>query len=385
MLPGGLTRVALREGSLVVNSSQGGGSKDTWVLREGSDASPMLSRVAQSLYWMSRYVERAENTARLVDVNLQLLLDARALDDASIASHWLPIVESTGDRERFLALHPEATAHRVVDFLVFEAGQPQQHRLRRQPGARERAHGARSAPRGAVGGDQPPLPVPALRRGAAALRGEPRRVLRRGEERLAAAHRARPRHGDARRGLAVHRGRPLHRARRPDDAHPRRAARCLPGARPAARPDREAGRRVDGGAALVQRLGRLQVGPRRQRRPAARGRRSCCSTRSSRARCASAPRSSTRRCAGSPVSPPAASRTRPSSTPAASSPSCASRPSRTCSRRTGCTPASTGSSSGWRRSATPSTMPTRARRARSRAPPLDQQMQQQQQGTLRRA
>ncbi len=32
MLPGGLTRVALREGSLVVNSSQGGGSKDTWVL-----------------------------------------------------------------------------------------------------------------------------------------------------------------------------------------------------------------------------------------------------------------------------------------------------------------------------------------------------------------
>jgi uncharacterized circularly permuted ATP-grasp superfamily protein len=32
VLPGGLTRVALKEGSLVVNSSQGGGSKDTWVL-----------------------------------------------------------------------------------------------------------------------------------------------------------------------------------------------------------------------------------------------------------------------------------------------------------------------------------------------------------------
>ncbi len=32
--PGGLTRVALQEGSLVVNSSQGGGSKDTWVLEE---------------------------------------------------------------------------------------------------------------------------------------------------------------------------------------------------------------------------------------------------------------------------------------------------------------------------------------------------------------
>ena len=35
VLPGGLTRVALREGSLIVNSSQGGGSKDTWVLAAG--------------------------------------------------------------------------------------------------------------------------------------------------------------------------------------------------------------------------------------------------------------------------------------------------------------------------------------------------------------
>jgi uncharacterized circularly permuted ATP-grasp superfamily protein len=34
MVPGGLTRVALQEGSLVVNSSQGGGTKDTWVLEE---------------------------------------------------------------------------------------------------------------------------------------------------------------------------------------------------------------------------------------------------------------------------------------------------------------------------------------------------------------
>ena len=38
VMPGGLTRVALRKGSLVVNSSQGGGSKDTWVLEEESDS-----------------------------------------------------------------------------------------------------------------------------------------------------------------------------------------------------------------------------------------------------------------------------------------------------------------------------------------------------------
>ena len=36
VLPGGLTRVALKKGSYVVNSSQGGGTKDTWVLAEGS-------------------------------------------------------------------------------------------------------------------------------------------------------------------------------------------------------------------------------------------------------------------------------------------------------------------------------------------------------------
>ena len=39
VLPGGLTRVALRKGSLVVNSSQGGGSKDTWVLAQRSGQS----------------------------------------------------------------------------------------------------------------------------------------------------------------------------------------------------------------------------------------------------------------------------------------------------------------------------------------------------------
>ena len=84
----------------------------------------MLSRVAHSLFWMGRYVERAENIARLVDVNLQLLLDHRDLDDLSVAERWLPIVLSTGGGERFAALHPDATAKSVVDFLVFETGNP---------------------------------------------------------------------------------------------------------------------------------------------------------------------------------------------------------------------------------------------------------------------
>jgi uncharacterized alpha-E superfamily protein len=84
----------------------------------------MLSRVANSLYWMSRYIERAESIARLVDVNLQLLLDFRSLDDTALSAHWLPIVQSTGDEELFARLHPKATGQTVTEFLVFQAENP---------------------------------------------------------------------------------------------------------------------------------------------------------------------------------------------------------------------------------------------------------------------
>jgi len=49
LVPGGLTRVALRKGSLVVNSSQGGGSKDTWVLREPESGPQLLEEVRKEL------------------------------------------------------------------------------------------------------------------------------------------------------------------------------------------------------------------------------------------------------------------------------------------------------------------------------------------------
>ena len=84
----------------------------------------MLSRVANSLYWMSRYIERAENIARIVDVNLQLLLDLRNLDEERLAKHWLPIVLTTGDEEQFFALHKKATAQNVTEFLVFQPDNP---------------------------------------------------------------------------------------------------------------------------------------------------------------------------------------------------------------------------------------------------------------------
>ncbi|HEY5041347.1 MAG TPA: alpha-E domain-containing protein [Verrucomicrobiae bacterium] len=84
----------------------------------------MLSRVANSLYWMARYIERAENIARIVDVNLQLLLDMRNLDAKRLIEYWQPIVEATGDEETFFKSHPHATGDAVTEFLVFQPENP---------------------------------------------------------------------------------------------------------------------------------------------------------------------------------------------------------------------------------------------------------------------
>ena len=46
----------------------------------------MLSRVADSIYWMSRYIERAENVARFIDVNLNLMLDLPVGSGAAVAA-----------------------------------------------------------------------------------------------------------------------------------------------------------------------------------------------------------------------------------------------------------------------------------------------------------
>jgi len=53
----------------------------------------MLSRVADSVYWMSRYVERAENMARFAGANITLALDA----PVSGESIWDALVKTTGD------------------------------------------------------------------------------------------------------------------------------------------------------------------------------------------------------------------------------------------------------------------------------------------------
>jgi uncharacterized alpha-E superfamily protein len=80
----------------------------------------MLSRVANSIYWMSRYIERAESVARFIDVNLRLLLDL----PSGAAEQWEPLVSTTGDRETFYAKYKDATRGHVTDFLSFDTGNP---------------------------------------------------------------------------------------------------------------------------------------------------------------------------------------------------------------------------------------------------------------------
>ncbi|GAA6186306.1 MULTISPECIES: alpha-E domain-containing protein [Alteromonadaceae] len=74
----------------------------------------MLSRVASNLCWMGRYLERAENTARLINVNFNLLLDL----PKSIVLGWEPLVDIVSNREEFYAKYQEANERNVLNFMV---------------------------------------------------------------------------------------------------------------------------------------------------------------------------------------------------------------------------------------------------------------------------
>jgi uncharacterized alpha-E superfamily protein len=82
----------------------------------------MLSRVAESLFWMSRYLERAEDVARIVAVNFQASLDAPA---ASRALTWEPLIAISGDRTLFEAAYDQTySAETVASFLVRHSNNP---------------------------------------------------------------------------------------------------------------------------------------------------------------------------------------------------------------------------------------------------------------------
>jgi len=80
----------------------------------------MLSRVADSLYWMSRNVERAENVARFIDVNTWLQLDL----PGNYVEQWLPLISTTGDEALFAEHYKEASKRNVIRFLMFDTRNP---------------------------------------------------------------------------------------------------------------------------------------------------------------------------------------------------------------------------------------------------------------------
>jgi uncharacterized alpha-E superfamily protein len=84
----------------------------------------MLSRVANTLYWMVRYVERADNLARLIDVNEQLLLDWERLDSERLRDFWMPIVWSAGDDALYSELYGSGHSADVIRFLTDDRRNP---------------------------------------------------------------------------------------------------------------------------------------------------------------------------------------------------------------------------------------------------------------------
>jgi uncharacterized alpha-E superfamily protein len=80
----------------------------------------MLSRVADSLYWINRYVERAENISRFVEVSEAMALDC----PPGSAEPWLPLIDASGDRDLFDELYPGGGPQQVVEFLVRAEANP---------------------------------------------------------------------------------------------------------------------------------------------------------------------------------------------------------------------------------------------------------------------
>ncbi len=80
----------------------------------------MLSRVANNIFWLARYIERAENTARLIHVNTHLLLDL----PRRVRLGWEPIIRITGDEAAFFAHFHEPDERSVIRFMVASPHNP---------------------------------------------------------------------------------------------------------------------------------------------------------------------------------------------------------------------------------------------------------------------
>lgn len=80
----------------------------------------MLSRVACNIYWLGRYLERAENTARIMNVNSNLLLDL----PKNIRLGWQPIIDIVSANEQFSVRYDSPNEENVAQFMITDAEHP---------------------------------------------------------------------------------------------------------------------------------------------------------------------------------------------------------------------------------------------------------------------
>src|SRR5689334_13811318 len=81
----------------------------------------MLSRIADSLFWLARYIERAEDTARILDVNYHTMLEQ---SERPYRVRWDPLIVMAGEEKPFQKLYQAANAQTVFEFLAFRRDNP---------------------------------------------------------------------------------------------------------------------------------------------------------------------------------------------------------------------------------------------------------------------
>jgi len=80
----------------------------------------MLGKTAGGLFWMFRYLERSENTTRLIDAGFRIALTR----SASAGNKWQSVLATAGAQEAFARRHDDCTAANVVDFLLRDRDNP---------------------------------------------------------------------------------------------------------------------------------------------------------------------------------------------------------------------------------------------------------------------
>ncbi|MEM8705906.1 MAG: alpha-E domain-containing protein, partial [Actinomycetota bacterium] len=80
----------------------------------------MLGRTAGGLYWMFRYLERSENTARLIEAGMRIALTS----SSDLFDEWDSVLSTAGQRETYVERHDEVEPAAVIDFLLRDQGNP---------------------------------------------------------------------------------------------------------------------------------------------------------------------------------------------------------------------------------------------------------------------